>query len=169
MEIDGDLTCDTDKNGQNFVGATRPRVWLKNTGEAEAVHVFIGVNEHPRLVPLKNFVDTLQITDDTCQKQIVPDSNYMSFPISAGQEFPFNALYFAGGGTKPGFGKGVTVEVIWPWCFGYSDEYGIDHASCTTYVFVPSTSATNYSPWMHCDGSEVSGIFELSLNGHCEN
>lgn len=175
MEIAGAITCDLAANPktgpQIQADLSRPIVWLKNIGNADATDVFETVVPWPKLVSLKkignpNTDDWPAIDDSTCAEGTVPDLRFMAFPIYAGQEYKFDATTGQTIASKPALPRDAAVELVWPWCFGYRDEYGIRHTTCTTYVFQPDDNGG--SEFFTC-GNPITGSFKPALSGHCEN
>ena len=176
MEITGPVKCDLaqdfPKSGPEVTAEfSQPVVWLKNIGNTDATGVFESMTAgFAKLVPLKktgnpHIDDWPIINNSTCQNSI-QDPRFMAFPIYAGQEWKFDNMRGATIASKPPLPKDIAVELIWPWCFGYWDEYDIRHATCTTYIFVPDD--TGGSQFFTCDKPRT-GAFQPALSGHCEN
>lgn len=175
MELGGAVTCDMaqhfPKSGAEVTGDfPGPVVWLKNIGSSDATKVFdTFMMDSPKLVALKKTGNPRldgrpKIDDSTCQN-ISQDPRFMAFPIYAGQEYKFDSMRGATIGSKPALPKDTLVELVWSWCFGYWDEDGGRHATCTTYIFQPSDSKGSF---FTC-GHPITGTFELAMTGHCES
>ena len=171
MEVEG-MSCSTDgtENGENVAWAGRPHVFLKNIGNADATKVFVAFYPYgQKLVPFHKtgnpaLDDWPLIDDTTCQQQLTQNMRLASFPIYSGKEWVLNDLVQDKATSQPPFGKDAAVGLVWVWCFGYSDEYGLQHATCTTFVFRPSSGENFFV----C-GKPVTGSFQFALQGHCEN
>ena len=183
MEISGSLACDNAESTASGMQTTahfwRPTVWLKNIGNADAGKVFIGsLNPpeviRPQLIPLTMTGDPgidnpIAINDATCQ-HIVQNPRYRSFPIYSGNDRPFDSIRQSSLDQQPSLGKDTPVRLVFPWCVGYSDEYQIVHATCTTFDFVPAPDSAIEpdSRFFKC-GKPIKGSFQIARTGQCES
>lgn len=175
MELGGAVTCDMaqdfPKSGAEVTGEfPQPIVWLKNIGSSDATKVFDSLMmDSPRLVALKKtgnpHVNGWPTIDDSTCHNISQDPRFMAFPIYAGEEFRFDSMRGETIASKPALPKDTFVELVWSWCFGYWDEEGSRHATCTTYIFQPNDSKGSF---FTC-GRPITGTFEMAMTGHCES
>jgi len=182
MEIDS-FTCntevDTAAGPEVSADFSLPIIWLKNTGNAYATKVYVGMADfggsiQPKLLPLKPTGDPKtdnpnRIDDATC-KEIVQNPRFTSFALYADQEWKFDTFRGWSIAQKPSLGKDAAVRLVVPLCFGYSDDYEIPHATCITYNFIPSTPIEAGSPFFKCgNGQPIKGLFEIAPFGACED
>jgi hypothetical protein len=142
------------------------------------------------------FDDLPSITDQTCAQKV--DSKMKAFPVNGGQEVRVDMAQSAetmsliktnsvsitlGGpqkepetpaGETPSARVPIAKEDIFqlyaPVCVYYFDEDGKRYGSCRSYRLAVSGRAGNSDPYaFSCTESPVSGTFEGTFFGYCEN
>ncbi len=189
----GTISCEVTENAIHLqTGAMH--IWVKNIRGGDAVGAFV-VGPQFKLVPEKKvgnpfYDDVPRITDQTC-KQVVPPQ-MKAFPINAGQEVRVDMT----GGvsttslidttsitigqepepppgqkfTRTVIAKDAIFELYAPVCVYYFDEDGERYGSCSTFRLVVNGrigEPDNYG--FSCTESPITGTFEGTLFGFCEN
>jgi hypothetical protein len=162
IELLDPLTCDLE-SGNAHTG--RMRIWLKNIGNAQANGVFPPVPDF-KFVPEKRSGDQEvdrppSITEDSCKQKLLPGAKM--FPMYPGQELSVEIRQSVA--KFPPLGGDAIVQLYSAQCVYYSDEYSTDHGTCTTYRLI----LPNGEPSFVCSIIRLTGKFQMTLTGHCEN
>lgn len=163
-ELLGQLSCGIE-NGRTGYHLGAMRVWLKNikNGDAIAVSPIITI----KLVPEQRtgipfFDNPPEITEQTCTNKVSPAVR--PFALNAGQETTVNSSQAVGnmGIVMP---KDTRFQVYFGGCAYYTDEELHPHGTCQNYRF--KVNGTDYG--LKCDNSPLSGVFEQTFIGYCQN
>lgn len=174
-------------------------IWVKNIRKGDAVGAFVIGPQFKlvpeKRIGNPFYDDVPSITDETCKQNIVPKMK--AFPVNGGQEVAVNMVQSAetvsliktksisitlGGpqkepetpaGEKPSdrvpIAKDTVFQLYAPVCVYYFDENGARYGTCQSYRLAVKERDGSENETFSCTQSPVSGTFEQTLFGYCEN
>lgn len=171
LEFRGAFFCDAGKNPVATGYHGRIRVWLKNIRSTDASGT-IPAPPMLRLIPSqktgdKFLDDRVLITTKMCEGGPEPP-NTAYFPINGGQEVVEE--FGSGGGAsytgRISFSNTTVFQLYVPVCIWYysSDERVRWYGTCETYRF---NAGGRYD--FTCSETPISGTFERTVGGYCQN
>jgi len=197
-ELLGKVNCEvTDKAIHLYTGAMH--IWVRNIRKGDAVGAFVLGPQFKLVPEKKIgnpfFDDIPSITDQTCKEKVSPKMK--AFPVYGGQEVRVDMVQSAGtfslvktssvtvtlggpqkepetpAGQEPdriSVAKDAIFQLYAPVCVYYFDEDGERYGGCRSYRFVVTGRIGNSNPYgFSCTESPLSGTFEETFFGYCEN
>lgn len=194
-ELLGTFNCQVTKR-EIYLHAGVTHIWVKNIRKGDA-HGAFALGPEFKPVPEKKLGDPFYddpppIEEQTCMMKVEPKMS--PFPVHGGEEVEVNLRQSAGSislfkGTHAiiGFGgpqdenkvfpgenpaeripvdNDTLFQLYAPICVYYFDESGKRYGSCRTYRFIPN-GASQYA--FSCSQTPLSGTFEATMFGYCEN